>query len=240
MRSLDFLEESIEDTGIFKACFMSGLPGAGKSTVISKITNGGVDPRIVNTDKTYEFLLGKHSKEANATAWNLLGPISKTMNNKMLYYYLNSVLPLFVDGTSSNTGALLHRAGILEGLGYDTMMIWINVDIETAIQRAQERTKRPVDERFIRYVFRQMDGNKEYYKSRFGANFIEVDNNGDNFGQMEGKTYNIANQFFLSEVKNPVGKQTIKKMEQTGEKYLTPNIHSEEHLKSLVSNWYQS
>lgn len=238
MKSTEFIiDESINDKGIFKACFLSGLPGAGKSTVIQKVTDGTVEPRIVNTDKSYEFLLNKHDKEANAVAWELFGPLSKTMNSNMLLNYINSMLPMFVDGTSANTGSLLRRAGILESIGYDTMMIWINIDLEEAIRRVQLR-KRKVDPKFIRNLHEQMMGNKAFYQQRFGSNFIEVDNNGDNFSAMEAKTFSVANQFFLGNVQNPIGQQTIAKLEKENKKYLT-DILDVNHIKKMIGIWYQ-
>jgi len=243
MRSTEFinefkLEESIQDKGIFKAVFLSGLPGAGKSTVISKITDGAVEPRIVNTDKTYEFLLDKNNAEANSVAWELFGPLSKTMNSAMLYNYINSMLPMFVDGTSANTGALLRRSGLLEGIGYDTLMIWVDIDIEESIRRVSLR-KRKVDPNFIKSLQSQMSANKQFYKSRFGSNFIEVDNNNDNFSAMEAQTFSAANKFFMSPVLNPVGQKTIKKLQESGEKYLVPSIYDSEYIKKMVGVWYQ-
>lgn len=47
---LKSLNEGINDKGIFKAAFMSGSSAAGKSYVISRITSGSIEPRIVNTD----------------------------------------------------------------------------------------------------------------------------------------------------------------------------------------------
>jgi hypothetical protein len=44
------LNESINDKGIFKAVFMSGSSASGKSYVISKITSGQIQPRMVNSD----------------------------------------------------------------------------------------------------------------------------------------------------------------------------------------------
>ena len=52
----DIISEGINDKGIFKACFMAGTPGSGKSYVISKISDGAIEPRIVNSDKMTEFL----------------------------------------------------------------------------------------------------------------------------------------------------------------------------------------
>jgi len=238
MKSFEFIEESIQDKGIFKAVFLSGLPGSGKSTVIQKVTDGAVQPRIVNTDKSYEFLLKKNDVSANAATWEMFGPISKTINATLLRNYINSMLPMFVDGTSADTGALLRRSGILESIGYDTMMIWVNIDLDEAIRRAQAR-ERKVDPNFIKRVHSQMEQNKAFYKQRFGANFIEVDNNADNFNAMEAQTYGTANKFFTSAVNNPIGRKNINKLEESGEKYLSPSIYSSEYINKITAVWYQ-
>ena len=49
------VNESINDKGIFKAIFMAGTPGAGKTTVAKKLS-GGVEPRFVSTDTWVEFM----------------------------------------------------------------------------------------------------------------------------------------------------------------------------------------
>ena len=56
-----FMSESIEDKGIFKAIFVIGIPGAGKSYTVSKM-NGAVTPRVVNTDRATEYLAKKFGK----------------------------------------------------------------------------------------------------------------------------------------------------------------------------------
>jgi len=238
MHSTEFIKEGINDKGIFKAVFLAGLPGAGKTTIAQKITDGAVGPRHVNTDIGYEHLLQKHGVSADTSAWALYGPQSKSLNKEMLYQYLNSMLPLFVDGTSSNSGALIRRQGILESLGYDTAMVWINIDLETAIHRVQQR-ERKVDPKFIRDLHSKMEQNKQFFKGKFGSNFIEVDNNNDNFDAMESKTASTADKFFSGNVNNPIGSNTIIKMQENSEKYLIPNIYSPDHIKRMISVWYQ-
>ena len=49
-----FISESINDKGIFKAVFVIGLPGAGKSYTVSQL-RGSVSPKVVNTDIAAEF-----------------------------------------------------------------------------------------------------------------------------------------------------------------------------------------
>jgi predicted kinase len=231
------INESINDKGIFKAVFLAGLPGAGKSTVSQRVTDGTVAPRMVNTDRSYEFLLKKHGKEADKAAWELLGKQSETINKGLLTNYLNGMLPIFVDGTSANPSSAMRRAGIVESLGYDTAMIWVDISLETALERIQTR-ERKVDPEFVQQVYNTIAGNKELYRSRFGSNFIEVDNNADNFSAMEGKVFNITNKFFTSPVQNQIGQRLIQQMEESGDKYLVPNVYPKEYIEKIVSVWY--
>jgi len=236
MRYTDLIE-SINDKGIFKSMFFAGLPGAGKSTVAQRVTDGAVSPRIVNTDRSYEYLLKRHGAQAGPLAWELLGGKAKTLNTSLLTNYLNGMLPLFVDGTSANPNAALRRAGLAESFGYDTAMIWVDVTYETALARIQQR-ERKVDPDFVKHVYETIEGNRELYRSRFGNNFIEVDNNSDNFDVMEGKVFNAASRFFTEPVKNQIGQRLITEMKESGEKYLVPNVYSMEYIQKVVSVWY--
>ena len=95
----------------------------------------------------------------------------------MLYNYINGMLPLFIDGTSNDASNVLSRAGILESLGYDVGMIFIDTDIEVAKQRAIGRT---VDPSFIDKVYIFLEDNKKYFKSKF--DFFKIyENNGQAF-----------------------------------------------------------
>jgi shikimate kinase len=231
------LTEGINDKGIFKAMFFAGLPGAGKSTIARRVTDGTVSPRIVNTDRSYEHLLSKHGVEASSAAWAMLGAQSKQINADMLTNYLNGMLPLFVDGTSANPGAALRRTGIADSLGYDTAMVWVNITFETALERIQQR-ERKVDPAFVRHVYETINDNKDMYQSRFGSNFIEVDNNNDNYDAMADQVYNTVSKFFTSPVKNPIGKRTIEEMKHDGIKTLTPAVFDIEYIQKIVSVWY--
>jgi len=232
------LTEGIQDKGIFKAMFFAGLPGAGKTTIAARVTDGTVEPRIVNTDRGFEYLVKRAGAELSGDAsWALFGPASKSLNATMLGNYFNGMLPLFIDGTSANPNAALRRAGIAESLGYDTAMIWVNIDYDTAIDRISKR-ERQVNPDFVKRVYEAIVDNKELYKNRFGENFIEVDNNSDNFSAMEGKVYNITNQFFSSPVQNAIGSRQIAYMNKAGEKYLVPGTYDKEYIDKIVGVWY--
>ena len=60
MKTFDELQEGVYDPNIFKAFFLAGGPGSGKSYVVRK-TTGGTGLKVVNSDDAFEKLL----KDAN-------------------------------------------------------------------------------------------------------------------------------------------------------------------------------
>ena len=139
----DYITEGIQDKGIFKACFIMGSAGSGKSYSLSRIKSGSIEPRIVNTDKVFPMFKKWWSKD-----WGKIRVKVKTINQNQLANYINSMLPLAVDGTAGKTSVILKRVGILEHFGYDIGAIFINTSLETAIERASKR-ERQVDKDFI-------------------------------------------------------------------------------------------
>lgn len=241
MKFEQFLNESINDEGIFKAVFVVGIPGAGKSYTTSKL-KGKIQPRIVNTDKALEFLSKKKGIEANSETWKtIFGDDTKRITKNMLYNYLNGCLPLFIDGTSSDASNVLSRAGILESLGYDVGMIFVETNIDIAISRAEERSKdigRSVSTNFIKKVYEESELNKEYFKSKFSF-FKSFKNDGEFNDEFLKKLYNSVQTFFEEDVKNPIGKRNINKMKEGGLKYIDEGIFEKEVLNTKITNWYK-
>ena len=56
MKTYHELQEGLQDPNIFKAFFLAGGPGSGKSFVVRK-TTGGTGLRIVNSDDIFEKYL---------------------------------------------------------------------------------------------------------------------------------------------------------------------------------------
>jgi predicted kinase len=235
------LSESLNDKGIFKAVFFAGTPAAGKTYTLGKITDGAIQPRIVNTDKFYEFLgnitgidLGE---TGSADVKAELVDKSTQLTKSQLKLYLNSMLPLFIDGTSSNINNILRRVGILESLGYDVAMIWIDASLETSLSRAKERN-RHVSPEFIKRAHELSEENKIFYESKF-SNFYSVKNDGELNNEAIEKAYKKVASFFSSSVKNPIGHRNIVKLKELKQKYLTPEIYTLDHLEKSLNSWYR-
>ena len=232
MKFEQYVNESINDKGIFKAVFMAGSPGAGKSFVRRKL-GGSIDPRVVNTDKWTEYF---------DDDWKGYSEKIKTITENELSLYINSMLPLWVDGTSSNPTNLMSREGLLSGIGYDTGMIWVNTNLETAIQRAEEREGRGgrhVGVDWLTKTFNHIQKLKPFYKSRFSW-FHEVDNNdGMLTDDVVMKLYKQTSSFFTKPVINPVGQGRINKLRKEGGKYLIDlPSYDEDQLKRLTRSWF--
>ena len=224
MKFMEFLIEGINDIGIFKAIFMAGTPGAGKSYTVSKIQNGGIGARIVNTDKFFEYL---HDVDK-----------SKLLTKEQLALYINSMLPLFVDSTSANPNALIRRQGLLESLGYDTGIIIVTTSLETALKRVSQRDRK-VPEDLIKQKYKETADLLDFYKNKF--NFVEEINNDE--GQLTDKVildaFRKTTGFFTAPLSNPLGTKVVNQMQEEGWKYLADGVYKIEYLKKIVDIWYK-
>ena len=235
----ELLSEGINDKGILKAVFLAGTPSSGKSYVISKISDGKIEPRIVNTDKMLEFL-----KAFEAERWLSVADVVKRTTKNQLSNYLNSMLPLFIDGTSSKPSSLLRRNGILKSLGYDSAIIWVDTSLQTSLKRARKRFEdggREVPDAVVKKIYDELTGLKKYYASEFN-NFTEILNDdGELIDKVILQAYKKVSSFFNSPIKNPIGIKLINTMKKNGHKYL---IDTDEYdmlyLKKLISSWYRN
>jgi len=233
MRLEQYMTEGINDKGIFKAIFMAGAPGSGKTTVRSKL-GGGIDPRTVNTDTWTEFF--------GDPPWDEKGEKIKLLTTSQLTLYIKSMLPLWCDGTSSNPTNLMAREGLLSGIGYDTGMLWINTSLESSLERAKKRHERGgrfVPEKTIISAFKQINDLKPFYKGRFKY-FVEVNNDtGELTDDVIIKAYKSTGSFFSGDIINPVGRNRVEELRESGGKYLTDiEGYDENQLKRLVKAWF--
>lgn len=237
-----FMYESIEDKGILKAIFVIGIPGAGKSYTVAKM-NGSVTPRVVNTDRATEYLAKKFGKMIDSKNWPEFKDTTHRLTTNALFGYLNGVLPLFIDGTSNDASNILARAGLLESLGYDVGMVFVDAPLDIALKRAEERGKkinRDVDVDFIKKVHKQSAENKEYFKSKFHF-FKEVSNSDDLLtDEAMDDAFKKVQAFYDSPVQNPVGKRVLEKMKTDKQKYLVPSVFEKDQLIKKLEGWYRS
>lgn len=237
-----FLNESINDKGIFKAIFVIGIPGSGKSYT-SKSLAGSISPRLVNTDKATEYLAFRNQTAIDSKSWKAMYKDDALRITKAsLSQYLNGMLPLMIDGTSNDASNLLHRMGILESLGYDVGIVYVNTPLNIALKRVEERnatTNRKVDLDFVKEVHERTASNVEFLRSKVSF-FTEVRNDDDQYtDEIMNKAFKKTQSFFNSELSNPIGKRLLDQLKSKKQAYLSPSVIPLEILKKKIEGWYK-
>ena len=174
------LHEGVYDQHIFKAFFLAGGPGSGKSYVVSR-TTGGSGLKLVNSDDAFENLLRKAGlslkmPSSEEEPRDVVRGRAKEITAKKKENYLEGRLGLIIDGTGREAEKILFQKRQLEELGYDTYMIFVNTSLDVALQRNAERP-RSVPESIVTKSWKAVQYNIGKFNNMFRKGFIIVDNN---------------------------------------------------------------
>ena len=180
MLTFQDLQEGVYDPNILKAFFLAGGPGSGKSYVVKR-TTGGLGMKIVNSDNAFEKLL----KDAGLSlkmppeeeeSREKVRVRAKEITAKRQMNYIQGRLGLIIDGTGREYDRISKQARELEGLGYDTHMIFVNTSIDVALERNAKRA-RSVPTPIVVNSWKATQANIGKFQNLFGNNFIILDNN---------------------------------------------------------------
>ena len=177
-----FLKEGVYDLNIFKAVFMAGGPGSGKTHIASR-TAGGLGLKAINQDDPFETYLKKEGlslkmPDSETAERDPLRARAKRVTVKKQDAAVIGRLGLLIDGTGHEYDKVATRAATLNQLGYETSMIFVNTSLEVSLARNQKRT-RSVQPALVKKSWKDVQANMGKYQSFFGpANFFIVDNNG--------------------------------------------------------------
>ena len=181
MKISDIVNEGPNDPHIFKAVFMAGGPGSGKSYVAGKML-GGTGLKTVNSDEIYEYLAQKQDIDLGdpEQVYSPLGQEvrnkAKDLTQKRRGHFLDGRLGVLIDGTGKDVAKVKKDSEALKSLGYDTMMIMVNTSLEQATTLNQKRARRLPDE-VVRDMWHTVQNNLMQFQQVFGAaNFHVVDN----------------------------------------------------------------
>jgi len=167
---MDLLTEGVQDKGIFKAVFMAGGPGSGKSFIKGQlfgIPEGGANISVaglksVNSDREYMYLLKKYGFDPTMLATyerenpylfkHLSDPAEKggsglrdfaqDLKNQRKKGYMEGKLGMVIDSTGSDFQKVKRQKKELEKQGYDTYMVFVMTSLETALKRNTMRAEK--------------------------------------------------------------------------------------------------
>ena len=182
MKVLDILSEGPNDPHIFKAIFLAGGPGSGKSFVSGRLLSG-TGLRVVNSDDIYEYMMKKAGMELDPeTIFSPAGQSTreraKAITKRKQSSHIDGRLGLIIDGTGKDVAKYAKTKKMLEDLGYDTMMLFVNTSLDIAQERNLMRPRK-LDPTVVEKMWNSVQQNIMAFQQVFGAaNFYVVDNSG--------------------------------------------------------------
>ena len=211
-----FIEEGVNDPAIFKAVFLAGGPGSGKSFIVGKTGLPVLGLKVVNSDDAFETAMKKAGMEMNpdnifSTQGQELRTKAKKLTSMKQAAYIRGRLGLTIDGTGKDFAKVKKQAQTLEQIGYDVSMIFVNTDLDTALQRNRERARSLPDAEVEKY-WKTVQKNIGAFQTFFGKkDFIVVDNStGKNYEKETVRAYKDVQKFLKRPPDNKLAKQWIK------------------------------
>ena len=223
MKTFQDLQEGLQDPNIFKAFFLAGGPGSGKSYVV-RSTTGGTGLRIVNSDDIFEKYLkdagfdmdmstakaereaedrDKMRKRAKKLTRTRMGDVTTGKGG-----YLEGRIGLIIDGTGKDYEKIAKQATQLKQLGYDVHMIFVNTSLDTALERNAKR-ERTVPTDVATRSWNAVQRNIGKFSQYFRQNFVVVDNN-DSEEDVMTPVFKQIKGLLKKPVKSPIAKEWVR------------------------------
>ena len=162
MKLIDLFEpaanllEGVRDPSIFKAVFMAGSPGSGKTTLANRIfqflgTTSAIGLKMSNID-TIEALFRRQSRPGD---YDVYWERTRAQRQQ----WIEGRIGLLIDGTGKQVDRVAHPKSLLESLGYECVMLYVTVPVEVATSRAASRARiRPTDRQWKHFPANPQEG----------------------------------------------------------------------------------
>jgi len=213
----EFLAEGVYDRNIFKAFFLAGGPGSGKSWVSAK-TLSGAGMKVINSDTAFEALLKKERMsldfkgytDAELVRRDEIRAKAKRMTAASLGAAIQGRLGLIIDSTGRNVPKIETEQSHMRAIGYDTFMVFVNTTLEVAMARNNERDRKLPDAIVIKN-HKEVQSNIGRLQNIFGTNnFIIIDNNKKK-EDVNPKVYKAVRKLVNRDPQSKVAKDWIKR-----------------------------
>ena len=222
MKNFQDLQEGLQDPNIFKAFFLAGGPGSGKSYVV-RATTGGTGLRIVNSDDVFEKYLkdagfdmdmstvkAEREKEERDKMRDRAKKLTRTRMGDITTGkggYLEGRIGLIIDGTGKDYAKIADQATKLKQLGYDVHMIFVNTSLDTALERNAKR-ERTVPTDVATRSWNAVQRNIGKFSQYFRQNFVVVDNNNSEEDVMT-PVFKQIKGLLKKPVKSPIAREWV-------------------------------
>tara|TARA_B100002019_G_scaffold277971_1_gene278337 strand:+ start:1411 stop:2697 length:1287 start_codon:yes stop_codon:yes gene_type:complete len=209
----DLITEGVYDPGIFKAVFLMGGPGSGKSTVVDQLSLKALGLKMVNTDKAFENGLKKAglSLDLRGADFDKVDPIrarAKKITGKNMDAYIRGRLGMIFDTTAANKNKIVSYKKLLDKLGYDYKMVFVSTSLQNA-QKRNDMRARKLPAEIVQGDWEKARKNADEFKKLFGRDFVEITND-DDVATLQKKSMSLYSKMLTWTSKYPSNKVALK------------------------------
>ena len=174
------LMEGVNDPSIFKAVFLAGGPGSGKSFVVGKTALQALGFRLINSDDAFEKGLKKAGLTASpediaSAQGQAVRAKAKAITGKKMNFALQGRMGIVIDGTGKDYAKIKKQVNMLREIGYAVHMIFVNTDLETALERNKLRP-RSLEDSLVTKMWKDVQKNIGKFQGLFRNRLLIVDN----------------------------------------------------------------
>ena len=208
------IQEGLYDPGIFKAFFLAGGPGSGKTFVTRRIT-GGLGLKNVNSDTAFENALKKAGLSldmppSEEEKRDIVRARAKKLTTSQLSMYIRNKLGLVIDSTARDYVKMEVAKAALTRNGYESWCIFVNTSLDVALARNAQR-ERTVPAEIVKRNWNTVQQNIGKFQRLFGMKrMIIVDNNKANDNIIQN-VYKQVMKHVRQPVDNHVAKMWLKR-----------------------------
>jgi shikimate kinase len=232
-----FISEGVNDPSIFKAVFLAGGPGSGKSFIVGKTALSSLGFKVINSDDAFETALKKVG--LRPTPKDIFSPLgqevrgrAKALTKKKMELAINGRLGLVIDGTGKDYEKISRQAEKLRSIGYEVAMVFVNTDLDTALERNRMR-ERSLPDSEVEKMWKDVQKNLGKFQNFFRQRMFIVDNSSDsNYESAVLSVYRKISQWAKSKPDNFAAKEWIKAQSKIQEEYM---IEAEDQCPILTS-----
>ena len=212
------LSEGLYDPNIFKAFFLAGGPGSGKSFVARNVFSG-TGLKLVNSDIILENSLKKAGlslsmPDEEQYFRDILRTRAKAIVDNQIDLYVKGRLGLVIDATGRDYNIISRQFSALQLLGYDCYMVFVNTSLNVALERNAKR-ERVVPEYITKNSWQTVQDNIGRFQNLFGlSNFVVVDNSQSEqelVTQTMNKVNSVVRRFLGTPIKSYIAKRWMAK-----------------------------
>lgn len=204
------LVEGPNDPHIFKAVFMSGASGSGKSS-IAKMLFGGTGLKPVNVDTIENYYRLKNREVTNRSELH-------QKRRAMRKNYLHGRLGLVIDGTGRDPKSINKNRRFLEAIGYETALVYVDIDLETSLRRVKARAQDPsspdygreIDPEKVKQIHQEVNQSLEELRPKF-SRVWEVSNPDSPQGPQTQRIERAIKNWLEQPVDNQAAQQWLEK-----------------------------